>query len=403
MNRKLFLKAICAGAASFTAACRRPQPAKAPPSPTRADQLVERIIEHNIATLMVGATYIGDRLGLFRAMAGAGPVTAERLASKAGVNPRYALEWLRAMASSSYIDYHPASGAFELPAEHAAVLVDEESPLFCAGIPEGTVADILMVPRVLSAVRSGKGIPYSDYPAETFDSIERSSKPEYRHLLTQQWLPAVPGVVDRLRAGGSAADLGSGAGLASIAIAQAYPSARAFGFEPYAPSVARASQNARDAGLAARVQFSTFDGVHVPRGPFDLITINYALHHAGDPVGPAPFGAPGARPRRRSADRGVPQVRAAGRRHRHHPPPGLRIRIARVPAHRPGGRRAGLRHRHHGTRCPPARRTRLVSASSPASCRTTRCGPSSCSARDVVRREGTSLPSGVGRRTQIGP
>ena len=286
MNRKSFLKALCAGAASIAAACRRPAPTpKASPSPTRAEQLVERIIEHNIATLMVGATYIGDRLGLFRAMAGAGPLAAEQLASKAGVNPRYTLEWLRTMASSSYIDYHPASGAFELPAEHAAVLVDEESPLFCAGIPEGTVADILMVPRLLSAVRGGKGIPYSDYPAETFDSIERTSKPEYRHLLTQQWLPAVPGVVDRLRAGGSAADLGSGAGLASIAIARAFPSARAFGFEPYAPSVARASQNARDAGVAARVQFSTFDGVHVPRGPFDLITINYALHHAGDPVG----------------------------------------------------------------------------------------------------------------------
>jgi len=165
MNRKSFLKALCAGAASFAAACRRPQAAKTPTSPTRAEQLVERIIEHNIATLMVGATYIGDRLGLFRAMAGAGPLTAEQLASKAGVNPRYTLEWLRTMASSSYIDYHPASGAFELPAEHAAVLVDEESPLFCAGIPEGTVADIRMVPRLLSAVRSGKGIPYGDYPA----------------------------------------------------------------------------------------------------------------------------------------------------------------------------------------------------------------------------------------------
>ena len=118
----------------------------------------------------------------------------------------------------------------------------------------------------------------------TFDSLERSTRPEYLHLLTQRWLPAVPGVVERLRAGGSAADLGSGSGLASIAIARAFPAARAFGFEPYAPSVARARKNSQDAGLASRVTFDTFDGVHVPGGPYDLMTINYSLHHAGDPV-----------------------------------------------------------------------------------------------------------------------
>jgi SAM-dependent methyltransferase len=141
-----------------------------------------------------------------------------------------------------------------------------------------------MVPRVLSAFRSGKGIPYGDYPPEVFDAIERISKPDYRHLLTQKWLPAVPGAVERLLAGGSAADLGSGGGLASIAIARAFPQARAFGYEPYAPSVARARDNAQAAGVADRVKFDTFDGVHVPGGPYDLVTINYSLHHAGNPL-----------------------------------------------------------------------------------------------------------------------
>lgn len=288
MKRKTFLLSILGGAATapFTASCKRqPSASTAPPNPSRAEQLAERIIEHTNAAYFVGAAYIGDRLGLFQAMAGTGPLTAKQLAEKTGLNERYVLEWLRAVASARYIDYHPESNAFEMPREHVAVLVDEDSPTFSAGFIEATVPDISMVPRVLAAFRSGKGIPYGDYPPETFDAIERITKPDYRHLLAQRWLPSVPGAVERLRAGGSAADLGSGAGLASIAIARAFPRARAFGFEPYAPSVVRARENAQAAGLAERVKFDTFDGVHVPGGSYDLITINYSLHHAGNPLG----------------------------------------------------------------------------------------------------------------------
>ena len=288
MKRKTFLLATLSGAvtAPFTASCKRhSSTSSASPKPSRAEQLAERLIEHTNAAYFVGAAYIGDRLGLFKAMAGAGPHTAKQLAEKTGLNERYVLEWLRTMASARYIDYHPGSNDFEMSPEHIAVFVDENSPFFSAGLVEGTVPDILMVPRVLAAFRSGKGISYGDYPPETFDAIERITKPDYRHRLTQQWLPSVPGVVERLHAGGSAADLGSGAGHASIALASAFPQARAFGFEPYAPSVARARENALAAGLAERVKFDTFDGVHVPGGPYDLITISHSLHHAGDPVG----------------------------------------------------------------------------------------------------------------------
>ena len=217
-------------------------------------------------------------------MAGSGLLTSKQLAEKTGLNERYVLEWLRTMASSLYIDYHPESGTFEIPPEHIPVLVDEDSPNFCGGLIEGTVPDIAMAPRVLAGFRSGKGIPYADYPPETFDAIERITKPDYRHRLTQQWLPSVPGAVERLRAGGAAADLGCGAGHASIAIARAFPQARTFGFDPYAPSVARARENAQAAGLAGRAKFDTFDGVRVPEGPYDLVTISHSLHHAGKPV-----------------------------------------------------------------------------------------------------------------------
>jgi SAM-dependent methyltransferase len=274
-----------AATAPFTAGCkdRRSRPG-ASTSSSRAEQLVDRIINDTNTAYFVGAAYIGDRLGLFKAMAGAGPLTAKQLSEKTGLNERYLLEWLRSMASAHYIDYHPESNLFELPVEHASVLADETSPNFSAGFVEGTVPDILMVPRLLGAFRDGKGIPYGDYPPEVFEATERMNKPDYRHRLTQKWLPSVPGIVDRLRNGGSAVDLGSGAGLASIAIAHAFPRARAFGFEPYAPSVARARENAQSAGVSDRVKFDTFDGIHIPGGPYDLITINYSLHHAGDPL-----------------------------------------------------------------------------------------------------------------------
>ncbi len=279
-----------AATALFTNGCT-PKPSRetsaspAPGTRKRDEELAGRIFEHSNAAYFVAAAYIGDRLGLFKAMVGAGPLTGKQLAAKTKLNERYVLEWLRTMAASGYLDYHAGSGAFELPPEHAAVLVNEESPVFCAGLIEATIPDMLMVPRIVEVVRTGKGIPYSAYPPETFEGIERITKPDYQNLLTQQWLPAVPGIAERLRAGGSAADLGSGAGLASIAIAKAFPGVHVFGFEPYAPSVARARANAESAGLTARATFEVFDGLHVPGGPYHLITSNYSLHHAGDPVG----------------------------------------------------------------------------------------------------------------------
>ncbi len=287
MLRKSFIGSVLTGsvAAWFSIGCKSRQSAPAgAASPKRDEALAQRLFEDTNTVYYVAAVYIGDRLGLFRAMSGAGPLTAAQLAARTGLDKRYLLEWLRTLASSGYLDYHQNSEAYELPAAHASVLVDEDSPLFSAGLVESTLADMFMIRRVVTAFRSGKGIPYGDYPPETFEGTERITRPDYLHLLVQQWLPAIPGMVEQLRRGGSAADLGSGAGLASLAIARAFPNVRAFGFEPYAPSVERARANAQSAGLASRATFATFDGTHVPGGPYQLITINYSLHHAGDPV-----------------------------------------------------------------------------------------------------------------------
>jgi SAM-dependent methyltransferase len=287
MKRKAFLFSVFGGVVHGSLLGNRKSQApvaNATGGGNRAEQLAARLIDDSNATYFVAAAYIGDRLGLFKAMAGAGPLTGDQLAAKVGLNKRYVLEWLRTVAAAHYIDYRPESNMFELPTEHIAVFVDEDSPVFSAGLIEATVPDILLLHRVQTAFRTGEGISYGDYPPETFEGIERLTKPDYRHRLTQTWLPSVPGIVERLRAGGIAADLGSGAGHASIAIARAFPQAKAFGFEPYAPSVARARENARVAGLTDRVTFQTFDGIHVPAGPYHLITINHSLHHAGAPL-----------------------------------------------------------------------------------------------------------------------
>ena len=291
MDRKSFLRAAAAGAgaamAAIQAACgKRPAAKTAEPAPPgRTEKLVERVVADTTGAFTTAAVFMGDALGLFKAMAGAGAMSSAQLATRAGLNERYVLEWLRSVAASGYVDYQAASGKFELPAEHVPVLVDEDSPAFVMGLLQGAVPDIWMIPKLLTAFHTGKGIPYSEYPPETFASIERGTRPDYMNLLVPQWLPAVPGLVEKLKAGCSAADLGSGGGIASIQLAKAFPKVRAYGFEPYAPSVKRAAENARGAGLADRVSFATFDGVHVPGGPYGLITMNYALHHAGDHAG----------------------------------------------------------------------------------------------------------------------
>ena len=282
MTRKAFLQTVFgATAASSVAACRGASttkeasaPASAPPAaakpataaPGRTDKLVQRVFDNTISTYVIGAAYIGDRLGLFKAMAGAGAMSgssgredALRFKVRQRVAPGHGHVGLRGLPRGAG---HVRAAGGPRPGAGGRGF---------AGLPR----------RALRGRRPGhpddshgdsrhserQAIPDGRYPAETFDSIERGTRPDYLHQLVQTWLPAVPGVVDCLHAGGAAADLGSGAGLASIAIARAFPKARAFGYEPYAPSVARAKQNAQAFGVADRATFQTFDGVRIPGGP----------------------------------------------------------------------------------------------------------------------------------------
>ncbi|MGD0073119.1 MAG: methyltransferase domain-containing protein [Candidatus Binataceae bacterium] len=241
----------------------------------------------DIATTLTGAlNYIGDKLGIFKAMAAAGaPVTVEELARRTGLNARYLREWLGAMTAARYVDYDPAAATYFLPPEHAAVLADENNPFFLCGFIQQSVPLASMAPQVAEAFRTGKGVPQSAYPTELFEAMERTSAAMYEHQLIRRWLPTMPQVEEKLKNGGAALDVGCGSGRAVIALAQAFPNARISGFDAHAGSVERARANAKAAGVAERVRFEVVDCTQLPAHEFDFISTFDVVHDAGDPLG----------------------------------------------------------------------------------------------------------------------
>ncbi len=283
--RKDFLRAAAAiFGASLSQTAWNSEHAIANPAPRgAADKFAERVLSDTATTMLGFGAYIGDRLGIFQSMADTGPATIPELAAKARLNERYVQEWLALMATGGYVRYNPQTGKYRLPPEHATVLCDQNSPLFMGGFVE-LLACIFPINKVMEGFRGGKGPQAEDYVPEHWEGIERSTAPSYRNFLTQIYLPAMPSIVKRLRDGGAALDLGCGGGLASIAIAKAYPKAEVFGLDVFAPSIEKARNSAAAAGLGERIKFDTYDGITLPAERFDLITIFYALHHLNDPV-----------------------------------------------------------------------------------------------------------------------
>ncbi len=283
--RKSFLRSAAAMVgAAFLPPYQTPvqQIPKASPH-TSADKFAQRIMADTAAAMLSFGAYIGDRLGLYRTMAEAGPVTAAELASKTHFNERYLREWLALMATASYIVYDPKTSKYRVLREHVSVLCDENSPLFMGGFIE-CLACVFPINKIIEGFRGGKGPLSEDYPPEHWEGIERSTAPSYRNFLTQAYIPAMPDILARLQKGGAALDLGCGGGIASIAIAQAYPKAEVFGLDVFAPSIEKARKNAASSRLGSRVRFDTYDGITLPAERFDLVTIFYALHHLSDPV-----------------------------------------------------------------------------------------------------------------------
>ena len=278
IRRKDFLRLMIASGAIARADAQ----SRKPPAASKSEKFSQRVLQDNATAMLSMGAYMGDRLGIFRAMTVAGPSTLTDLAARTGLNSIYLREWLGLMVTGNYVDYDPGSTKYSLPPERAEVLVKEDSPVFMGGYLE-FLAALLVTPKVMEGFRGRKGPASDDYTAEFWESIERSSAPVYKHVFTQSYLTA-PEIVGHLRAGGSFLDLGCGGGLACLAVAKAYPKAEVYGFDVFAPSIDRARANAKAAGLENRVHFETYDGVTLPARRFDVITMCYSVHHMVDPV-----------------------------------------------------------------------------------------------------------------------
>jgi SAM-dependent methyltransferase len=239
------------------------------------------------ATLNAALVVIGDRLGLYKAMAGAGALTAAELAERTSTNERSVREWLNAQAAGGYVAYDAETGRYELPPEQAFVLADEDSPYYLPGAFELMAAAVRDEPQITSSFRHGAGVGWHEHSHGVFEGCERFFRPGYQHNLVQSWIPALDGVEDKLRAGARVADVGCGHGASTLIMAQAYPESTFVGFDYHDRSIEQANERARAAGIADRVRFEVASAQDFAGQGFDLAATFDCLHDMGDPVSAA--------------------------------------------------------------------------------------------------------------------
>jgi len=230
---------------------------------------------------------IGSRLGLYKAMAGAGRVGAREVAARAGCSERYVREWLNAQAAGGYVAYHAAEDRYELTPEQALVLADEQSPFYLPGawqVPASMWAD---EEKAVHAFRTGAGVSWGDHDTRLHAGVAAFYANAYRTSLVSQWLPALDGVERRLEDGTVVADVGCGHGHSTILLAEAFPASSFHGFDGHPASIEAARRNAEAAGVAGRVRFDVSSAVDYPNRGYGLVCFFDALHDMGDPVAAA--------------------------------------------------------------------------------------------------------------------
>jgi SAM-dependent methyltransferase len=254
---------------------------------TRIEALVERIIDEVGAAITVPLTVIGIRLGLYRAMADGAPVTPAELAERTGTHERYVAEWLAQQAASGYVAYDPDTECYSLPPEHAAVLADEDSPVYQGGMFQSVSAAVRAQDEVLERFRSGDGLGWHEHHDDLFHGTASVFGLAYRSSLVQEWIPALDGVEEKLTAGARVADVGCGHGLSTVILAEAFPRSTFVGFDYHVESVLAARELAREAGVDDRVTFEVASATDFPGSGYDLVCCFDALHDMGDPAAAA--------------------------------------------------------------------------------------------------------------------
>ncbi|MDU9403441.1 class I SAM-dependent methyltransferase [Pseudomonas sp. zfem004] len=251
----------------------------------RLHEFMGKLVGDMGAAATLANVVLGDELGLYRAMADSQPVSPEVLAERTGCQPRLVREWLNGQAAAGYVVHD--HGNFTLPEEQAMTLALEDSPAYMAGGAAVLAALFHDKDKLVKAMRGDGALAWGDHHPCMFSGTERFFRPGYRTFLVADWLPALEGVVGKLQAGAQVADVGCGHGASTIVMAQAFPQSHFVGYDYHAPSVATATERAREAGVGGQVSFQQASAKDYPGHDLDLVCFFDCLHDMGDPVGAA--------------------------------------------------------------------------------------------------------------------
>ena len=249
----------------------------------KLNEFVEKAGNEWGASMGALLTFVGDRLGLFKAMAGAGALTPEELAKKTNTHPRMIREWLAAQAAGGFVTYHPTTGSYILPDEQALALTDENSSVYIAGLYQILAGIFMDQEKIINAFQTGKGLGWGNHHHYLFEGTERSFKPYYVASLTSSWIPALEGVENKLMRGDAkVADVGCGHGVSTILMAKAYPNSQIIGFDYHRPSIERARKDAEKEGLK-NITFEVAGSTDYPGDDYDLVAFFDCFHDMGNP------------------------------------------------------------------------------------------------------------------------
>jgi SAM-dependent methyltransferase len=254
---------------------------------TKLNEFMGKAVGDIGAALSAALVVIGDKLGLYKTLAKAGPSTPAELAAKSGTHERYVREWLCNQAAGGYVVYDAKSARFSLPPEQAMALAEEGSPAFVPGAFQVIAAAFAAADKIAERFHTGKGLEWGEHHSCLFEGTERFFRPGYAANLVSSWLPALEGVVPKLTQGALVADVGCGLGASAILMAQAFPKSRFRGFDIHPGSIELARERAKAAGVEDRVTFEVAKATDFPGSNYDLVAHFDCLHDMGDPVGAA--------------------------------------------------------------------------------------------------------------------
>jgi SAM-dependent methyltransferase len=239
------------------------------------------------AAVHAGMVVIGEKLGLYKALAAGGPMTPAELAERTQTDERYVREWLASQAAGGYVTYDEALDRFSLTPEQAFALAVEDSPAYIPGAFEIALGSLAAVPRIAEAFRTGAGMGWHEHVDEVFHGCEKFFRPGYAASLVASWIPSLRGVKEKLEAGARVADVGCGKGASTLLMARAFRKSRFYGFDYHDKSIDEAYKTARREGLGDRVSFEVAKAKTFPGKDYDLVAMFDCLHDMGDPVGAA--------------------------------------------------------------------------------------------------------------------